>query len=151
MPALNASDIDPIIARIEAIPEDRVPEWGTLRKEPLIRHFLWAMRESMDVNTETPFQGNLLFTLVLRPLVLNGILTLPKNAKFKDGSGGEVNTLVDHGTLEDLREEMKTFVTKLEDGTLRTATHPVFGDLGPRGWAKLHHIHFEHHFRQFRA
>ena len=149
MPALKASDIDPIIARIQSIPDDREPKWGTLRKEPLVRHLIWAMEESMNTDSKVIFQGNLLFTLVIRPLLLNGFLKLPQNVKFKDGQGGEVNTLADEGGIDELRALMQTFVDRLEKGTLKTALHPVFGDLGPNGWARLHIIHFEHHFTQF--
>lgn len=149
MSALTADRIDSIITRLESIPDDREPEWGTLRKESLVRHLIWAMQGSMDLETQSKDQGNVVLKTLVKPLVLNGLLKLPKNVRFKDDSGAEVNTLVDEGGIEELRAEMNTFVQGVQAGTLETAPHPVFGDIGPKGWAKLHHQHFEHHFRQF--
>lgn len=150
MPELTRERADEYLKRIESIPDDAAPNWGTLRKDTLIQHLIWAFRESMNPNSKLTFTGNFVMVNIVGPLLIRGMLSIPKNVKFKDGKGGEVNTLMP-GDMNDLRETVYEFVETRENGTLKTSRHPRFGDLGPRGWSMMHVRHTEHHLKQFGA
>ncbi|MFP6584941.1 MAG: DUF1569 domain-containing protein [Candidatus Hydrogenedentota bacterium] len=150
MPALDRNTVDEILQRIESIPDDAEPAWGTLRKDTLVGHLVWVVKSSMESSTNVPYQGNFLLKNIVGPLLREGIIKFPKNVKFKDNSGGTLNVLSE-GTMDDLREVVDTFISGIADGTLETSSHPVFGDLGSKNWPKFHYRHFEHHLGQFGA
>jgi hypothetical protein len=150
MSKLNRDTATVILERVKSIPDDAEPKWGSLRKNTLIEHLIWAMRSSMDTSKELPYQGNFLLKYVAGPLLKRGIIPFPKGVKFKGDTGETVDVTVP-GNIDELRDVIETFVKGVEEGGLKTAAHPVFGQLGPKDWALFHYQHFQHHLGQFGA
>lgn len=148
MPSVSRANVDEIIRRIESIPDDAEPKWGTLRKDSLIEHLIWAVKGSMNTSQPVPYQGSSFLKNIAGPLLLLGLVQFPKNVKFKDDEG-EVVYVRATGTIEDLRAVINTFVEGVANGTLETSSHPAFGPIGPKKWAIFHYRHFEHHLGQF--
>jgi len=150
MPRLTRKRAEALLSRVEAIPEDREPLWGELRKDTLIQHLIWAVRGSMTPEIPVSRRPKFVSRYVFRPLLLHGLLAFPKNVKFRGVDGEPIQTTLP-GTMDDLRAAVDAFLTAAENGTLRTPPHPVFGRLGPRGWGYFHVQHFAHHLKQFDA
>ena len=141
--------IDEAIARLEAIEADARPRWGRLDRDGLIEHLIWALMHSMGRSHKVPFMGNALTLWVIGPLVTRGFLPIPKNLQLPKRFRKEGITAREPGTLEDLKDLLRTYLALVQADELEPALHPGFGDIGVDGWARMHVLHFEHHFRQF--
>ena len=149
MQHLDADYLDDVLHRLDAIPEDAVPRWGRLRKPELIEHLIWAVQHSMGHSAQMPFHGNWFTQRILGPLILHRIVRIPKDLRIpKRFEAGGV-TLREPGDLDTLAALLEEYITLVQADELRTARHPVFGDIGVDGWERMHLLHFEHHLRQF--
>lgn len=143
--AYDQTFVDEAMVEFAALTPDQVPVWGAMRPPQLFAHLTTAVRYGLGKEALSPPEGGMLIRKVLCPLLLSGLLRMPKNVtkpKMYDAEAPE-------GTLESFRAEVDEFLARLQDGTLDPPPHPALGDLGPAGWSKLHVIHFEHHLRQF--
>ena len=61
----------------------------------------------------------------------------------------EADRLVLEQTRFSLAALLDEYLALVQSGELKTGLHPVFGDIGIDGWARVHVLHFEHHCRQF--
>ena len=141
--------IQDAMARIKRIPSDAKPKWGTLNRAGLIEHFIWVLRHSMGRSKQMPFVGNWVSRKIAAPLVLSGIVPIPKNIRFpkwirKTGFDGR-----EPGDEETLHALMEEYISLVQADELTPAPHPAFGDIGVDGWDRMHVHHFEHHFKQF--
>jgi hypothetical protein len=51
--------------------------------------------------------------------------------------------------LANLQKSITAFEDYFKDDKLKTALHPVFGELNFGEWVLLHYKHVTHHLRQF--
>ena len=135
--------------RLRALPPDRKPKWGKLTAPELVPHLIGAFKSSMGELPPTKFIGNWFTTTVLPPIVYTGWLMPPKNIKLLNEKGEAIPALSVPGSIEDLAAVMEEFIRGRDSGTLKTTAHPLFGDVGPEGWGKVHVVHMRHHFKQF--
>jgi hypothetical protein len=77
------------------------------------------------------------------------MLPVPKNVSLRDATGRPIPAIQCPGDLDTLSAAIQEFIERREAGTLETSTHPLFGDVGPDGWAVLHVQHIKHHLKQF--
>ncbi len=143
--AFDRSFVDEALTEFAALTPDQEPEWGSMRPPQLFAHLFTAVRYGLGKEELSPPEGGFLIRHVLSPILLTGLMKLPKNVskpKMYDVEPPE-------STLELFRAEVEEHLERLNDGTLDPPPHSALGDLGPDGWSKLHIIHFEHHLRQF--
>ena len=76
-----------VIERLRRLQPDAHPKWGVMKSEELVPHLIGTMRFSMGDLGEQHFMGNWVTVNVVGPLLLNGILPMPKGVKFKDSEG----------------------------------------------------------------
>jgi hypothetical protein len=117
-----------------------------MRAEELVPHLTHSMLWSMGRREAPEFIGNWVTTHIVGPLVVRGWLPILKNVRIpiRPGTNGD-----GRDTLDDLKIVVSDYLAAVETGSLQPATHPLFGDIGIDGWARLHVQHFEHHFKQF--
>ena len=149
MPELTKAHVDEIIEKLDSLPDDAEPNWGKLDKAGLIEHMLWAVNASMNPDAPVKFVGNFVTTKVVGPLILNQLIPFPKNVKLPAKDGAPPVVTRTEGDIADLKAAYESFLSAREGGSLKTPPHPVFGDIGPKGWAKMHVAHANHHFKQF--
>jgi len=145
MRPLDHDYVSELIIRLGKLRPDAKPAWGTLTPERMVGHLTATVRYSMGRASKLPVKGNWIVRNVLRPLILNGVVRIPKNIEAPDPSGQLFAT----GDTETLHAVLDEYLTLVQSGDLEPAPHPAFGDIGIDGWAKLHVVHFEHHLRQF--
>jgi hypothetical protein len=138
-----------IIARIERIPPGATPRWGALRRHTLIEHLIWIVRHSMGRSQQMPFFGNWFTCQLLAPLILNGLLPIPRNVRYPERLIAEGVTGRETGDLETLQALLEEYLDLVQAGELEPAPHPLFGNIGIDGWERMHVRHFEHHLKQF--
>lgn len=135
--------------RLCALPLDRKPQWGRLTAPELVPHLIGAFKASMGEVSSGKFIGNWFTTTILPPVIYTGWFMPPKNVSLKNDAGEALPAICVPGTVDDLVAVMDAFIRGRDDGTLKTGPHPVFGDIGPVGWGKVHVVHMRHHFKQF--
>lgn len=145
MPKFDQQTIDSAIERSNKIEEDAKPLWGSMSPAQMRAHMVTAVRYSLSKEEHSPDESTFVVKNILGPLIINGIIKLPKNIdkpKLYDASAPTA-------TIEELKTEMDEFLEKLNSGSFSPPAHPALGDLGATGWAKLHAVHADHHLRQF--
>lgn len=126
------------------------PAWGKLTAATVIPHLIGTMNYSLRKKTPLPFTGGWLTTRFVGPLIIGGLMPIPKNVKFKDIDGAELPPMSDEGDVLKLAQVMEEFIKRDMNNALTTPIHPLFGDIGPEGWSRLHVVHTKHHLKQFR-
>ncbi len=138
-----------VIQRLQGVKPDAKPLWGTMTTAKMMAHLIDTVRYSMGKAGNMPDQSTWFSRRVVAPLLMRGIVRIPRNVKAPTPSGpvtppsqADVETL--HAVLED-------YLALVQAGELDPKPHPMFGHVGVDGWDRLHVLHFEHHLRQFKA
>jgi len=148
MPRMNAAYAENVTSRLAALSPDRQPEWGKMTVPQLHGHLTAVVRYSMGDGEAMPVRGNWRSKYIFRPLILNGVVKIPRNIKIPRPKGKPAPPMPE-GTLEDLVIAMARFNEAQTEPSGPSHPHPFFGHLGLAGWAKFHYRHFEHHLQQF--
>ncbi|HUW60380.1 MAG TPA: DUF1569 domain-containing protein [Candidatus Bathyarchaeia archaeon] len=136
-----------VINRLQQIKPDAIPRWGTLTPSKMFAHLIDSVRYSMGKAGDLPDKSNWLSRRILAPLILRGIVKIPKNVKGATSTGPV--TPPSQADLETLHAVLEDYLALVQAGELEPKPHPVFGHIGVDGWDRLHVLHFEHHLRQF--
>lgn len=139
--------VNETIARLNRIKPDARPLWGSMTRDLMIGHLIRSVKTSMGKGPAYPFAGNWFMRRVIAPLTLNGLLPIPKNVKSVEPL--EAHQEPPTGDTETLHAVLEAYLDSVQSGDISPPQHPVFGDIGVDGWAKLHVVHFEHHMKQF--
>jgi hypothetical protein len=138
-----------LLSRLESLPEDVKPQWGTLNRGQLIAHFAHTLRYTLGEGPELPFRGNFMSKTVIKFLILNGFKEIPQNIRLPRPKEVPKDQWFQEGPMETLREAIDAYFAAEGAGKLVTRIHPFFGPLRPEEWRKLHYRHFRHHLKQF--
>ncbi len=138
-----------LLSRVESLPEDVQPQWGTLNRGQLIAHFAHTLGYTLGEGPELPFRGNFMSKTVIKYLILNGIKEIPQNIRLPRPKEVPKEQWFQEGPMETLREAVDAYFAAEASGKLVTRIHPFFGPLRPEEWCKLHYRHFVHHLKQF--
>lgn len=149
MQHLDSDYVERIVERLEAITPDAAPRWGELRRDSLIEHLIWSVRHAMGRSKAVPMLGNWFTRGFVAPLLLWGILPIPKNLKLPNHVTAQGIVMREPGDIETLHALLEEYLNLVQADELKPAPHPVLGDLGIDGWDRLHVRHFEHHLKQF--
>lgn len=150
MPTLTRDMARQTLERLEPLKPDSKPKWGEFTGEDLVPHLIGTFQYSMGhLERELRDVSNWVTTRVLPLLLFSGILKFPRNVKLKDSKGRVVPAISAPGDLTTLKEVMEEFLSGAASDRFELGRHPVFGDLGPKGWARFHAAHIAHHLRQF--
>ncbi len=149
MKGIDLEFVDQCMTRITKLKPDAKPVWGKLKANELVPHLIGAFKTSMGDMPELGFIGNWFTTTVLPPIIYLGFVGPPKNLKSRDKNGAITPAVSYPGDANDLAACMRDYIRRRDDGTMKATRHPLFGDIGPEGWGKIHVLHCKHHFKQF--
>ncbi|MBX7255482.1 MAG: DUF1569 domain-containing protein [Candidatus Hydrogenedentes bacterium] len=145
MPRTDRQFVDDLTRRLSALRPDTPPRWGRMTAPQMLAHCTHAVRYSLGKEGVSPREWNPFLQAIARPVVLSGLLSMPRNAKapriFEPGEGVADATA--------LSIELNEFVDRCGQPGFAPPPHPYFGDLGASGWSRLHALHMDHHARQF--
>jgi len=137
--------LDDVYQRLDGLAPDTEPKWGRMRPPQLFAHLATAVRYGLGKEPLTPDEGGVFGHHVVAPLILNGLMKLPKNVKAPK----MYDTQLPQASLDDFRVEADEFLERYNARSIAPPPHPYFGDVGLEGWCKIHVAHFQHHMRQF--
>jgi len=143
----DRSFVDSALERMAKIPDDTQPLWGSMSPGQMRAHLQTAVRYSLGKEEETPDESKPLLNMIIIPLLLSGIMKMPKGLP----KPGMYNSAAPSASVQEVKVEMEEFLEKYEGSGFNPPPHPSLGALGPKKWAQLHNIHFDHHLRQFGA
>ncbi|MCK5862883.1 MAG: DUF1569 domain-containing protein [Candidatus Hydrogenedentes bacterium] len=138
-----------IINRLQNIPPDAVPIWGTMTRDDLVEHFIWVLHHAMGRSTCVPDCSNWFSRSVTQRLVVHEFLHIPRGIQLPSELTSRGITLQESGDLETLHAIIEEYLYCVQADELEPASHPFFGPLDVDGWDRLHVRHFEHHLKQF--
>ena len=139
-----------ILERLRSVPLDRKALWGTMSLPQMIGHLDRSLRYSRGELPPAPFVGGFKTQYVYGPLILNGIIRIPRGVKLP-GHGKTPAKPPAEGTIDAVEASLKAFLESVGEPDFRPLHHPYFGNIGAKGWGKFHAVHFDHHLRQFGA
>jgi hypothetical protein len=134
-----------VLTRLKNVPQDATPCWGYLTRDQLYAHLTNALRYSMGRSGEPVNNSNWFSRNIIRPLLLWGVLRIPKNVKIPG-----LDQIPD-GDLETLQAVIEDYLSLVQADEFEPYPHIFFGELDVDKWGRLHVVHFEHHLRQFNA
>ena len=137
-----------VVERLKALAESTHPSWGRLTPDGLICHLADTLRYSMGRGPTLIDRSTWFTRRILGPLVLHGLLPIPKNVKAAIPEEGQ-EWRSPPSDLETLHALLEEYLTLVQAGELIPPPHPAFGNIGIDGWARMHVLHFAHHLRQF--
>ncbi len=149
MRELDRDYAEELMRRLKTLGPETRPRWGSLTPETLVRHLVWTMLHSMDRSHKVPFFGNWFTRRLVGPVVLSGWIPIPQNLRLPGHLAAQGIEALEPGGLDTLAALLDEYLALVQSGELKTGLHPVFGDIGIDGWARVHVLHFEHHCRQF--
>lgn len=149
MPAFDHHFAEHLLERAARIAPDAQPQWGTMSRNRMFGHLYDIFEYCMGNMGEAPDKSTFKTRVIFRPLILSGIVKIPKNVKVPPGKGDGPKMFERETELDELRAKMEEYLAKCQAGELDPPRHPFFGDLGVDGWAKFHVRHMDHHMRQF--
>lgn len=140
---LDPHDREKVLARLDALPEDRVPQWGTLTAPRMLCHLADSLRIAFG-DAPCRDRSTLVTRTLLKWLVIHTGFEAPP---------GKVQTVREMlatapGDFAADRDALARLVMRFGTEPPR-APHPAFGPLGPSEWGRLAWKHVDHHFRQF--
>jgi len=130
------------------LPPGTQPQWGSMTPAQLYHHLTGVLRYSMGEGPEMPDRStwrNRLF----RPLVLHGVIKIPRNVRVPKPKGVKERPAPQDGTFEECDAALNAWLARRQAGTLPVVPHPFFGPLDGGQWARFHAQHFRHHLTQF--
>ena len=145
MPGVDRQFVAELIGRLSTLQVDSPPRWGRMTAPQMLAHCTIAVRYSLGKEGESPREWGWILQHLAAPVVLSGLFRMPKNAKAPSvfeprGDAAEVAALA---------AELNEFVDRSGTSGFAPPSHPYFGNLGAKGWSRLHVLHLDHHARQF--
>lgn len=148
MPKFDQAFIDETAKRLEKLTPESRPLWGKMSCPEMMGHLNMTIMYSMGKFPAIPASPSWVNRHIVGPLILNGILKLPKNFNPPRPEGAPAPPPVP-GNAEMLLNAMKMYLEGLQKGDFKAPVHPGFGEIGAEGWGKMHVVHTDHHLRQF--
>lgn len=138
------------IERLRVLPLDRQPQWGKMSVLQLFGHLTEVLRYAMGEGPDMPYKGTWMTSRVFGPLVLIGLVKIPRNVALPSETGPEPPP-VPEGDLDTLESTFAEFIRRGNAGELGARVHPFFGVLSARKWRAFNVVHTHHHLTQFGA
>jgi hypothetical protein len=151
MPKFDRAFIDQTAKRLEQLTPESKPLWGKMTCPQMMGHLNMTIIYSLGNLPAIPGSPSWAYRNIIGPLILNGIMKLPKNLTPPRPEGTPAPPPPPPGNAQMLLNAMEMYLKGLEAGTIKAAPHPGFGDIGAEGWGKMHVVHTDHHLRQFGA
>lgn len=148
---LDLSTLPDFAGRLRDLRADTPARWGRMDATLMVRHMRATVELSLGERAAPELVprwlgapvGWLFTTLVTRwPRGLGG--RRPPVAALCPTDGGAF-----HEERERLLATLTRFTAALRDEPLARVSHPIFGPLSRRRWARVHALHLRHHLRQF--
>lgn len=139
----NATERRRVIERLQKLQPESQPRWGSLTAPLLMAHLIDACRISFAEKAVEP-QPGFLSTALGRWLALR--MPIPRGRIKAPPAFHETEP----EDFDSDRARVITYIERFADGPDQTwGPSPIFGQLSPQQWARLHRTHFDHHLRQF--
>lgn len=149
MAGLNRVMAEQIVRKLEALPPDRVPAWGTMSVPQVLGHLRAVLMYTMGHFPDMPNKGNWKSRILFKPLIISGIKAIPRGIRMPRPKGVKEMPPPPEASPGELLETLHEYLERYERGELSGRMHPFFGVLSAKQWNKFHVAHFRHHMTQF--
>jgi len=144
---LETESLNEINSRIEALAENKTPEWGKMSVGQMVKHCqipFGIINGTVKMETKVGFIKKFVFSL-MKPLMYND---KPWKRNLPTGKEFIVNEKVDFSKeKETLLKLVSEFHTRKDQTDW--PKHPVFGKFTGEQYGKMNFKHLDHHLTQF--
>lgn len=143
---LNEEDSLEIKRRIQKLSETNTPLWGKMEIQEMLVHCTRQLKLAVGEISSNQ-QGSSFLRSKLGKWLLFSIVPWPKGAD----TPAEMNAEIASFSLTDFeteKNELLNYIDKVREHT-SLKTHPFFGELNMKDWARLIYKHLDHHLKQF--
>lgn len=143
---LNEEDSLEIKRRIQKLSEKNTPLWGKMNIQEMLVHCTIQLKLALG-EISSKQQGSSFLRSKLGKWLLFSNVPWPKGAV----TPAEMNAEIASFSLSDFeteKNELLNYIDKVREHT-SLKTHPLFGELNMKDWARLIYKHLDHHLKQF--
>ena len=143
---LNEADYSEIRNRIQIVSGSDIRLWGKMEIQQMIVHCTRQLKLAVGEISSNQ-QGSSFLRSKLGKWLLFSNIPWPKGADTPDEMSAEIASfsLTD---IETEKRELLSYLEKVREQKL-LKTHPFFGELNRKEWARLIYKHLDHHLKQF--
>ena len=143
---LNEADYVEITNRIQNLSETNTRLWGKMDIQQMLLHCTTQLKLALGEISQK-LQGPSLMRSKLGKWLLFSNIPWPKGAETPT----EMNPETASFSLTDIETEKRELLDYLEKVRQQThlKSHPFFGELNMKEWARLVYKHLDHHLKQF--
>jgi hypothetical protein len=133
--------------RLGGITETSMAQWGQFTPQAMLAHLVQSAEMALGQRRIKPLPRPAVVRWLIKTLLFH-VIPFPRGAP----TARELLE-VDPRPIEPLRAEVRRLMAQVAalPPDAVGATHPLFGTLHNRDWARLAWLHTDHHLRQFGA
>jgi len=136
-----------MIERINSLSPSAGAAWGKMNVEQMLSHLVQS--NDLPFHETVPDRSSFLSTKLLKPLVLY-VVPVPKEVK----TAPQMDQLQEGRKALGFEVDRANLIESINAvGTLpldhKCLSHPFFGKMNAKQWARLAYKHIDHHLRQF--
>jgi hypothetical protein len=142
---LDKTTRDELIARINALNENSVPQWGKMNVYQMLKHcVLWEEMVAGKVKCKRSFVG-----LIFGKMALKGLLKEENLMTRNAPSSSELVVKDNDGNVADEKKKLIAYIAGHDHISDSGFMHPFFGQMTKAQIGYLVYKHVDHHLRQF--
>jgi uncharacterized protein DUF1569 len=143
---LDAAHRQEILQRLEQVPADRRPFWGSMNAAQMVGHVTDTMRAPLGELQAAPKKSFLQNPILRHAMIYwipfpKGVPTAPEFVHSGQDDFAK--------NMSELKGAVDRFVARASRGPL--PPHVIFGDISNKDWGVQMYKHIDHHLRQFGA
>jgi len=146
---MNEQFANHILEQLATLAPDVRPQWGKMNRAQLFGHLRSVLQYAMGEGPAMEFRGNWNSRYLFRPMILHGLVAMPRNVRVPRPKGMKEHPQPPEATFEEFEAALGEYVRRHQAGEIAPQMHPFFGLMDRRDWARFHRAHFRHHLRQF--
>ncbi len=148
IPELTSANLPYFVERLGRIESEQQRRWGKLTPAGLMRHLRYSVESTLEGGPKPKDRSVPLVRTLLKWLFFERFTTWPKRVK----APAEL-TPPPEGDLNEERQKLiaalDRFLAEAAASPDRLEVNPLVGAQPLRYFAKIHGVHFHHHFRQY--
>jgi hypothetical protein len=148
IPELTRANLSYFVQRLNAIESEQQRHWGRLSPAALMCHLRYSVESSLEGGPQVQDRSIPVVRTLLKSLFFEWFTRWPKGIKAPD----ELTPAPQFDLNEERRlliAVLERFVSESERNPDRKAVNVLLGSQPLRYFARIHGVHFHHHFRQY--
>lgn len=137
------------VEQFNRVAPDSARRFGTLTPVRMLHHLRYSFDTSLGNISDTPDWSKPVLRTVIRLVFFEWFTNWPGGKLKAPADWTPEETVSIDEERDSLIAKMDEFLAALEGDPQRRTVSPILGPTTIRYWARVHGVHFRHHFKQF--